>query len=229
MSTLSEQQIEGRDLRQRELVPPQRLAMCQGLVIGVGAIGRQVALQLAALGLPALHLVDHDHVAVENLASQGYLPADIGQCKVEATAHWCSQINPQMHVHPHPHRFRRSVLGEMDLQRQVAVFCCVDRMEARRNGWEAVRSTAHFFADGRMAAEVVRVLCSEQPLLDSRYLGTLFAQDQAYLGSCTARSTIYSASIAAGMMLSQFTRWLRQLPVDHDVMLNLLASELTVA
>ena len=41
-----------RDIRQRGLVPPERLAACHAVVIGVGAIGRQVALQLAAVGMP---------------------------------------------------------------------------------------------------------------------------------------------------------------------------------
>jgi sulfur carrier protein ThiS adenylyltransferase len=48
------------------------------------------------------------------------------------------------------------------------------------------------------------------------------------LWACTARSTIYTASIAAGLMVSQFTRWLRGLPVERDLLLNLLAAELTV-
>jgi sulfur carrier protein ThiS adenylyltransferase len=59
-------------------------------------------------------------------------------------------------------------------------------------------------------------------------MGTLFRQEEARAGSCTSRSTIYAASIAAGLMIHQFTRWLRGLPVDADVMLNLLASELSV-
>ena len=37
------------------------------------------------------------------------------------------------------------------------------------------------------------------------------------------------ASLAAGLMTGQFTRWLRGLPTDYDLSLNLLASELTVA
>ena len=45
---------------------------------------------------------------------------------------------------------------------------------------------------------------------------------------CTARSTIYAASIAAGLMTHQFTRWLRGIPVDRDTSLNLLAGELAV-
>ena len=47
--------------------------------------------------------------------------------------------------------------------------------------------------------------------------------------ACTAKSTIYTANIAAGLMLHQFTRWLRGLPVERDLMLNLLAGELAIA
>jgi molybdopterin-synthase adenylyltransferase len=61
------------------------------------------------------------------------------------------------------------------------------------------------------------------------YGGTLFPQAEAQAGSCTSRSTIYCASIAAGLMLHQFTRWLRDVPVDTDLSINLLASELNVA
>ena len=55
-----------------------------------------------------------------------------------------------------------------------------------------------------MSAEVIRVLASDRPARDEHYPTTLFAQDQAYAGACTAKSTIYTASIAAGLMLSQF-------------------------
>ena len=37
--------------RQRDIIPLERLAACRATVIGVGAIGRQVALQLAAMGV----------------------------------------------------------------------------------------------------------------------------------------------------------------------------------
>jgi hypothetical protein len=79
-----------------------------------------------------------------------------------------------------------------------------------------------------MSAEVIRVLAVATPATDGSYTRTLFQPDEAYVGACTARSTIYTASIAAGLMLGQFTRWLRQLPVDADVLFNLLSMELTV-
>ena len=92
-----------------------------------------------------------------------------------------------------------------------------------------MRPRADFFVDGRMSAEVIRVLASGQPRMDVYYPATLFAAEQAYGGSCTAKSTVYTGSIAAGLMLSAFTRWLRGMPVERDVTLNLLAAELTSA
>ena len=50
--------------RQQDIVPHERLATCKATVIGVGAIGRQVALQLTAMGIPWLQLIDFDHVEV---------------------------------------------------------------------------------------------------------------------------------------------------------------------
>jgi hypothetical protein len=73
--------LQDRDLRQRDLVPPGKLACCAALVVGVGAVGRQVALQLTAMGIMNLTLVDFDTVDVVNLAPQGYAPEDLGNPK----------------------------------------------------------------------------------------------------------------------------------------------------
>lgn len=225
--------LADRDLRQREIVPPQQLGRYQALVIGVGAVGRQVAWQLAAVGIPALTLVDHDVVDVVNLAPQGYRPQDLGQAKVVATAELCRSLNPEMVIHTGFERFRRSSTRSLpcfdQANHRLAIFCCVDSIETRQLIWETVREHAGFFADARMAAEVLRVLASSDPTLDTHYATTLFSSAEAFAGSCTARSTIYTASIAAGLMLSQFTKLLRQMPIEQDLVLNLLSSELAVS
>ena len=217
-----------RDLRQRELVPPERLAVCHALVVGVGAIGRQVALQLAAVGIPLLILYDHDSVAEENLAAQGYRPDQLGLAKVDATAHDCQRLHPPTLTLSKVERFRRTTAKQVTVGGSaLVVFCCVDSIGTRRLVWEALRNHAALFLDGRMSAEVLRVLAAEAPATDSYYATTLFDGSEAYTGSCTARSTIYTASIAAGLMVGQMTKWLRRLPVDADLTLNLLAAELT--
>ena len=105
--------------RQRDIVPPDRLAQCKATVIGVGAIGRQVALQLAAMGIPWLELIDFDVVEESNLASQGYLEDDLQRYKVDATADLCQQINHGLEVHVVSDRFRRS------MEIPDTVFCAV--------------------------------------------------------------------------------------------------------
>jgi molybdopterin/thiamine biosynthesis adenylyltransferase len=220
--------LADRDLRQREIVPPERLAQCHALVIGVGAIGRQVALQLAAIGVPRLTLFDDDCVQIENLAPQGYWAQDLQSSKVEATAAVCQRINPAVQVTTVAERFKRSTVRSLPQDRRLVAFLCVDSIQTRRLIWEVLQPQVAFLVDGRMSAEVIRVLAVAAPATDGSYARTLFQPEEAYAGACTAKSTIYTASIAAGLMLGQFTRWLRQLPVDPDLLLNLLSSELTV-
>ncbi|MBN72681.1 MAG: thiamine biosynthesis protein ThiF, partial [Gimesia sp.] len=85
-----------------------------------------------------------------------------------------------------------------------------------------------FWTDGRMLGETIRVLSATKDSGIDQYSETLFPQPQAQAGSCTSRSTVYTASIAAGLMVHQFTRWLRGIFLDHDISQNLLAGE-TVA
>ena len=158
-----------RDLRQRSILAPERLAAARATVIGVGAIGRQVALQLAAIGVADLELIDFDTVEAVNLASQGYLEEDLGHPKVEATAALIRKINSQVHVRPSLGRFRR---GQTVAEH---VFCCVDAIATRALIWEAVRHGVDFFADARMSAEVIRVLIATDSASRAHYPTTLFS------------------------------------------------------
>jgi molybdopterin-synthase adenylyltransferase len=210
-----------RFARQRDLVPGARLATIRATVIGVGAIGRQVALQLAAIGVRRLQLIDFDTVDETNITTQGYWASDVGHAKTDATAEFAQRIEPSLEVERIIDRFRpRQVVGE-------AVFCCVDSITARGAIWRSVADRCEFWGDGRMLGEVLRILAASGPADRAYYGRTLFSAAEVQPGSCTARSTIYVASIAAGFLVHQFTRWLRDLPVDRDTSLNLLAGEYT--
>jgi sulfur carrier protein ThiS adenylyltransferase len=169
-------------------------------------------------------------VEAVNLAPQGYRPDQLEMPKVQATARDCQQLNPVIQVIPHAERFRRSTARQVAVgPMSLLVFACVDSIVTRRLLWESLSGQAELFVDGRMSAEVIRVLAVNTPATDRYYATTLFNADDAYAGSCTARSTIYTASIAAGLMLGQMTKWLRRLPVDRDATLNLLSAELSAA
>jgi hypothetical protein len=212
-----------RLIRQQGLVPSDRLVGLTATVIGVGAIGRQVALQLAAIGVRSIQLIDFDTVDETNITTQGYSASDIGKLKVDATSATIQQIDPDVNVETIHDRFRpRHVPGD-------AIFCCVDSISARTAIWRSVNASCQFWADGRMLGETMRILCVADDTGRQHYPTTLFQQSEAQQGQCTSRSTIYTASIAAGLMLHQFTRWLRGIPIDADLSLNLLASELVTA
>ena len=215
--------MSDRFVRQQDLVPAERLQALTATVIGVGAIGRQVALQLAALGMPRLQLIDFDVVEATNVTTQGYYFGDLGVPKVSATAQVIHHIDPTITVATIPDRFRpRHEIG-------TAIFCCVDSIATRAALWRSVRQTSEFWCDGRMLGEVLRVLTVAGSTGHDHYPTTLFEPTEAQPGRCTARSTIYTANLAAGFMLHQFARWLRGVPVERDLTLNLLAGELTAA
>jgi sulfur carrier protein ThiS adenylyltransferase len=188
-------------------------------IIGVGAIGRQLAIQLASLGAGKLQIIDFDRVEVTNVTSQGYLPSDIGIAKVVATARAIQALDSSIQLTLVDDRYRPSHrVG-------AAVFACVDSILARAAIWRSA-GRATFWCDGRMLGEVVRIVTVADPEGRQHYPTTLFEQAGAISGPCTARGTIYTAAIAAGLMVHQFTRWLRDQPVDCDISLNLLANEL---
>lgn len=205
--------------RQADLVPRQGLQSLMATVIGVGAIGRQVALQLAAMGTRKIQLVDFDSVEPTNITTQGYWAGDLGQPKVAATRVAILGIDPAIEVHTIADRYRSA------LDIGAAVFCCVDSISARTAIWRSAGPRCQFWADGRMSGEVIRVLTAGDAAGRQHYPTTLFAQAEAHTGRCTAQSTIYTANISAGLMLHQFARWLRGLPLDQDVLVNLLAGE----
>jgi len=211
-----------RFLRQSGLVSTELLANTPVSIIGVGAIGRQLALQLAALGVMQIQLIDFDEVESHNVTSQGFHESDIGKLKVHCTGASMAKIDGAVKVETVEDRFRiRQTL-------HAVVFCCVDSITSRTAIWRHLETRTGFWADGRMLGEVMRILTATDGDSREYYGRSLFAASEAQAGACTSRSTIYTANIASGLMVHQFTRWIRGLPIDGDVSFNLLTSELSV-
>ena len=73
-------------LRHLSVFSPEQFGDTPVHVIGVGATGSNIALEIAKLGVKNLSIWDFDHVEGHNLANQKYGPQHIGMPKVEACA-----------------------------------------------------------------------------------------------------------------------------------------------
>ncbi len=211
-----------RYLRHSGFLPQALLRRHPVTVVGVGAIGRQVALQLGVMGVSPMTLIDPDTVETVNLGAQGFAESDLGKPKVEATAKLIQHLNRTVQVIPHARRFRRSE------DTAEVLFCCVDSIETRGHIFRAIKDQVRCFIDGRMSAESLRILTVGNATGLEHYPQTLFTAAQAQQGACTARTTFYTAAIAAGLMVSLYGRWLRGLEIPLDLVFNLLADELVV-
>lgn len=223
---MSENNLERRYIRQSDIVPADRISEYTPIIIGCGAVGSMVARQLAHMG-SSMTLLDFDTVNVENLSCQGFVESDLGLYKVDALAEHVKQINSSINVDP----ISKKMGQEFDAikYRKCPVFCCVDKMKVRDEIFRRIGMYSPFFVDGRMAGgSEMRVLLVCDDASKDYYPTTLFSDEQAVQGSCTAKSTIYGAFVLSGLMVSAYGRWLKSPNCFflNDVYTNLAAMQM---
>ena len=219
--------IETRYTRQENIIPNKTLADASIAVIGCGAIGRQVAIQAGCMGFGRITLFDSDTVDLVNLAPQGFPSKDIGESKVYSVAHSIREQNEDPIVTVYTSKFSKSLANYPWGNGKNIAFLCVDSITARKNIYEMLQSTCvNWIIDGRMSSEAFRIITVRKD--DPYYETTLFAQSEAFRGSCTAKSTIYCACTIAGKMLSSARKILTNFEPTKDMEENLFADELTI-
>ena len=161
------------------------------------------------------------------MGPQAWSTEYLGQKKVLAVAENLQMINSATDVKTHLSRWKTSMLEDKKATEWGVVFCCVDSIETRKHIWLGNKADIHFWVDGRMAGEVIRVVTAVDDMSFMNYPATLFSEGEAFQGACTTQSTVYSASLAAGLMVSQFAKWLRDAPIDTDLTFSIGSGELT--
>ena len=210
--------------RQADFVPEEALAKEKILVCGVGAIGRQEALMLASIGAKDVTLIDFDKVEATNCVTQGYPMEDIGKPKVEATARDMLKIEPDCEVTVIDDRWR----PKPDYEDFTSIFMAVDVMKVRQLMYEffgRLEQKPKMF-DVRMRGEEGRQLSLFDQDSFDYYKTTLFSDEQAEEGRCTARATIYTANIMAGMAIQQFSASLNGRLMFRDRFNNIMLGEI---
>jgi hypothetical protein len=179
-------------------------------IVGAGAAGRQIALQLVALGIPKLTVIDPAMVAPPDVSAGGFHTGDVGHPKVDAVADVCHQANPQLDFTGLQERFRPGLFSGTSL------FCCVDIAAARKVVWLGVERRCRFWADVRVTGETTRLLVATDEPSKRRYAAVLGEKTSKHRRK-TAPTFVCSAGLAASLAVHQYTRYLRGLSVDDEV------------
>ena len=191
-------------LRFRDVLPLERLANLDVLVVGAGGIGAPAVLALAKMGLTRIRIVDLDTVDEANTGTQLHGPRQVHRAKVASLtdlvgrqAPWCEIVGT------------RARLDETSAAAHLpadVVILAVDSLAARKALWAAARGRCRLLVDPRMGAESLSVY-AVTPGDEGWYAPTL--EGKPYEAPCTARATFPCGLIAGALVAQTIGLWLR--------------------
>ena len=185
-------------MRQLDIIPIEKLNE-PITVIGAGAIGSFVVLSLAKMGFEDITVYDFDKVSVENMNCQWFRFEDIGKSKVMALGQLIKAFT-KTEINARDEKF----LSTPDQIKSLGkiVITAVDSMAVRKELWACCKDNGKVFwyIDPRMAAEYA--LCFVMDPNNTQDIGsyekTLYTDEKAVEERCTAKATMYTATMIAG-------------------------------
>jgi len=198
-----------RFLRNRDIIPQEKLDALS--VIGLGGIGSAVIMLGSIMGFPKIEGWDHDDMAEHNLSTTVYPLSSVGHPKAiiasqVAIKYGC--VEPAMHKR----------LWETGKPLHPKVIMCTDNMESRKdifNQWAGMNNR-EFIIDARMGAmtcEIITITKGDE----EGYMKTWQPSSAIDDEPCTAKHTIFTANIVAGLSLAQMQRVLIKSPYQRHV------------
>jgi len=209
--------------RQLDIIPIEKLGQ-QVTIIGCGAVGSFLGLQLAKMGLTRITVYDHDEVSIENMSNQFFRFSDIDVNKAVALADVIEDFT-QMAIVALPFKFEPKDAPNL----KGIVVVAVDSMAARTMIYESIKASGFavdFIIDPRMSAEFYTQYTinpfSEKD--QATYARVLQSDDESVAERCTAKSTVYTASLAAGLVTKTIKNIMLEQPYPRVTNWDIAAS-----
>lgn len=194
-------------IRQSDLIPTEVLAK-KITIVGCGATGSAAALALTKMGMSNVHIYDDDVVDEVNLSAQFHPFSAVGFPKTESLR-TLLKIMADVDVTASNSKYlRQHAIGEEGI-----VIVAADSMSARREIFETLRDEAprcELMIDPRMGPEYYEQHALRPSDTDAAraYEKTLFSDDDAAPVRCTAKSTVYTALLAGGLIAKSVKNYL---------------------
>lgn len=175
-------------------------------VIGAGAAGSRIVLELARLGAENIHVWDFDHVELKNVSNQEYWLEHVGRLKVDALAELVERVTG-LTIQTHAER----VDGTQELG--DVVFLLTDTMASRKEIWEGAiryKTNVKIMIETRMGVQSFYVYLVNP--LNRKHIkdweSTLFEDEDGEESACGTRTSVGpTAGAMANRAVWQFMRW----------------------
>jgi hypothetical protein len=164
-------------------------------VVGAGAVGSAAVLQLCKMGFNNITVYDFDKVSAENMNCQMYPIKSIGINKVAALFNQCDEY-ADVRIKSVAHKF------EPHFVTPGILISAVDSMATRAHIFEAAKLGSDWLIDPRMGAEDALLYTVDMTHSESLigYVKSLYSDEDAVQERCTAKATIYTASMLGGLV-----------------------------
>jgi hypothetical protein len=188
-------------------------------VIGAGATGSWLVLQLAKLGIQNIHVYDFDIVEEHNIPNQLFGILDIGKPKVEALYEYVLH-QTGMEITIHNERFEAQRLSGY-------VFCMVDTMTGRDKIWKhsvKLKSAISLYVEPRMGLDVARIYNVDPMAIKQHkpYEDCWYGDDEAEVSACgSSVSVITSALVTSAWCVRQVINHHAGEELDNEILLDL--------
>lgn len=189
-------------------------------IIGVGAVGSFVALQLIKLGVQSIKLWDFDIVEEHNLTNQIYDTKDLYKLKTEALKEHLLKINPNAEIKTYSKYTNQTLKG--------AIFLTVDSIELRKRIAEENMYSimVDIVLDGRIGLDRGQVYTTvwNNPEKVQNYINLCDFKDNevdAPVAACgTTLSVLPTVLIVASYLVAQFINYIRKQDIKQVIMID---------
>jgi adenylyltransferase/sulfurtransferase len=204
-----------------------KVAAAAVMIVGAGALGNEVAKNLALMGVGKLYILDFDEIEAANLSrSVLFRERDNGRPKAEVAAARVREVNPQVQVQ-YLNGDVRTEVGLGVFRRMDAVIGCLDNREARLavnrfcywldKPWvdgaiQELLGLVRVFAPGKGACFECTLTEQARREMSLRYSCPLLARANLLLGKVPTTPTI--ASIIGAMQAQEALKLIHGLPVE---------------
>jgi molybdopterin/thiamine biosynthesis adenylyltransferase len=185
-------------------------------ILGCGAIGSAVALQLTRMGAFNFCLYDNDTVDIENVGVSQYTLHDVGHLKVNKLKSKILDINDQVEIMCDDKIFQNYIY----LNNNDIIVLGFDSMKSRMDAVKALSkwkySKPYALIDGRMGAEHYMQYALIKPNL-SKYIPIWYTDDEGSEEPCNMKATSYCSNMSGSFISNCIRKIVTKQPYEEFI------------